>query len=52
MKMPCAPAVHEIDRKGRDGKLVWFFRNEEKCQRFVLGKVVLEKMEEIRDAKT
>lgn len=36
-----SPAVHEIDRKGGDGKLVWFFRNEEKYQRFVLGKVLL-----------
>ncbi|MFA7255354.1 MAG: glucoamylase family protein [Candidatus Omnitrophota bacterium] len=36
-----SPAVHEIDQKGGDGKLVWFFRNEEKYQRFVLGKVVL-----------
>ncbi len=47
-----SPAVHEIDRKGVDGKLVWFFRNEEKYQRFVLGKVVLEKTEEIRNAET
>lgn len=37
-----SPAVHEIDRKGTDGKLVWFFRNEEKPQRFVLGKIILE----------
>ncbi len=42
-----SPAVHEIDRKSGDGKLVWFFRNEEKYQRFVLGKVILEKTEEI-----
>ena len=46
-----SPAVHEIDRKGRDGKLVWFFRGEEKYQRFVLGKVVLEKTEEISNAE-
>lgn len=47
-----SPAVHEIDRKGGDGKLVWFFRNEEKYQRFVLGKIVLENTEEIRNAET
>ncbi|MFA5159117.1 MAG: glucoamylase family protein [Candidatus Omnitrophota bacterium] len=46
-----SPAVHETNRKGRDGKLVWFFRNEEKYQRFVLGKVVLEKTEEIWNAE-
>jgi hypothetical protein len=42
-----SPAVHEIDKKGKEGKLVWFFRNEEKYQRFALGKVILEKREEI-----
>jgi hypothetical protein len=45
-----SPAVHEIDQKGREEKLVWFFRNEEKYQRFVLGKVALEKTEEIWNA--
>ena len=45
-----SPAVHEIDRKGVDGKLVWFFRNEEKYQRFVLGKVILVQEKEIRNA--
>lgn len=45
-----SPAVHEIDRKGADGKLVWFFRNEEKFQRFVLGKVILTQEKEIRNA--
>jgi hypothetical protein len=45
-----SPAIHEIDRKGADGKLVWFFRNEEKFQRFVLGKVILAQEKEIRNA--
>ena len=45
-----SPAVHEMDRKGEDGKLVWFFRNEEKYQRFVLGKVILVQEKEIRNA--
>jgi len=36
-----SPAVHEVSKKGGDAKLVWFFRNEEKFQRFVLGKVIL-----------
>ena len=47
-----SPAVHEIDRKGSEGKLVWFFRNEEKFQRFVLGKVILTQTKEIRNADT
>ncbi len=37
------PAVHEVDSKGDEGKLVWFFRNEEKFRKFMLGKVVLDK---------
>lgn len=45
-----SPAVHEIDGKGSEGKLLWFFRNEEKYQRFVLGKVVLAQEKEIRNA--
>lgn len=45
-----SPAVHEIDRKGADGKLVWFFRSEEKFQRFTLGKVILAQEKEIRNA--
>ncbi len=36
------PAIHAINRKNMDGKMVWFFRNEEKLFRFVLGKVILE----------
>jgi hypothetical protein len=47
-----SPAVHEIDRKGGDGKLVWFFRNEEKPLRFVLGKVILAQEKELRNAET
>jgi hypothetical protein len=45
-----SPAVHEIDRKGGDGKLVWFFRDEEKYQRFVLGKIILVQEKEMRNA--
>ncbi len=41
MEIRISPAVHDIDRKGIDGKLAWFFRNEEKENRFVLGKLVL-----------
>lgn len=44
-----SPAVHDIDRKGGEGKLVWFFRNEEQYQRFVLGKVILAQDKEIRN---
>lgn len=36
------PVVHQVSRKGADGKVAWFFRNEEKLLRFVLGKIVLE----------
>jgi len=46
-----SPAVHEIDRQGADGKIVWFFRNEEKYQRFVLGKVFLAQEKEARNDK-
>jgi hypothetical protein len=46
------PAVHEINKRGGEGKLVWFFRNEEKFQRFVLGKVILTRDKEIRNAET
>jgi len=46
------PAVHEIDKKGGDGKLVWFFRNEEEYQRFALGQVILEKREELWNAES
>lgn len=35
------PAVHEVSRKGRDGRMAWFFRKEESPLRFVLGKVIL-----------
>lgn len=45
-----SPAVHEIDRKKGDGKLVWFFRNEEKYQRFALGKILLAQKKEVRNA--
>ena len=49
-KIRLSPALHEIDRKGGEGKLVWFFRNEEKYQRFVLGRVILAQEKEIRNA--
>lgn len=45
------PAVHDIDTKRTDGKLVWFLRNEEQFQRFGLGKLVLEKGAEKKNAK-
>lgn len=46
-----SPALHEIDRKGADGKLQWFFRNEEKFQRFALGKIMLTQEGRLQDAK-
>jgi hypothetical protein len=36
-------AAHDIDRDRSEGKLHWFFRNEEEYLRFILGKVVLKK---------
>ncbi|MGI6241637.1 MAG: glucoamylase family protein [Candidatus Omnitrophota bacterium] len=41
MTVRLSPAVHDIDRKKGDAKLVWFFRNEKEYQRFELGKVIL-----------
>ena len=35
--------VHDIDRDRSEGKLLWFFRNEDELLRFVLGKVILKK---------
>lgn len=46
-----SPAVHEVDKKGMDGKLQWFFRTEEKFHRFVLGKIRLAQKAAISDAK-
>ena len=46
------PAVHEVSKRGGDAKLMWFFRNEEKPQRFVLGKVLLVQEKELRNAET
>lgn len=34
-------AVHDVDRDRSEGKLQWFFRNEEDLERFNLGDVVL-----------
>lgn len=36
-------AVHDIDRDRSDGKIQWFFRNEEKSKHYALGKVLLKK---------
>lgn len=36
-----SPALHDVDKKGMEGKLQWFFRNEEQYRRFVLGQIVL-----------
>jgi len=46
------PADHEVSKRGGDAKLMWFFRNEEKPQRFVLGKVLLVQEKELRNAET
>ncbi len=35
-------AVHDVDSNRSDGKIQWFFRNEEKSKHYVLGKVVLK----------
>ncbi|MDD5218806.1 MAG: sugar-binding protein, partial [Candidatus Omnitrophica bacterium] len=43
MEIRLSPAVHDIDRDRSEGKLQWFFRNEDGLKRFALGKVVLEK---------
>ncbi|MDP3921463.1 MAG: glucoamylase family protein [Candidatus Omnitrophota bacterium] len=34
-------AVHDIDHDRSQGKVQWFFRNEDELKRFVLGEVVL-----------
>ena len=46
------PGIHEVSKKGGEAKLMWFFRNEEKFQRFVLGKVLLTQGKETRDDAT
>ncbi len=38
-----SPSLHDIDRNRSEGKLSWFFRNEDEKDRFMLGKVILEK---------
>lgn len=40
-----SPAIHDIDPRSADKKLVWFMRSEEKFQQFALGKIVLAKGE-------
>lgn len=35
-------AVHDIDKDRSEGKIQWFFRNEEDFERFNLGEIVLE----------
>ncbi len=35
-------SVHDFDRPKKEGKLQWFFRNEEDWKRFALGKILLE----------
>ncbi len=42
MVVRLSAAVHDIDSDRSDGKLQWFFRNEEKSGHYVLGKLVLE----------
>lgn len=37
-----SPAVHDIDKDRSSGKLHWFFRNEDKPLRFMLGKLILQ----------
>ena len=36
------PAIHDLDLDGSEAKLQWFFRNEDKLQRFNLGNISLE----------
>lgn len=38
-----SPAIHDADRDRSSGKAQWFFRNEDGFQRFVLGKLILDK---------
>ncbi|OQA55422.1 MAG: Endo-1,4-beta-xylanase A precursor [Candidatus Omnitrophica bacterium ADurb.Bin277] len=42
LSISISPAVHDVDPREGDAKLVWFFRNEREFQRFVLGRVILE----------
>jgi len=35
-------AIHDVDRDRSDGKLQWFFRNEDEVNRFSLGKLILQ----------
>lgn len=37
-----SPAVHDRDQDQTVAKLTWFFRNEDKIRRFVLGRILLE----------
>ncbi len=36
-------ALHDIDKDRSEGKLQWFFRNEEEFGRFELGKIILNR---------
>lgn len=37
-----SPALHDSDQDRTQGKLNWFFRNEEGYKKFMLGKILLE----------
>ncbi|MBI3307691.1 MAG: hypothetical protein HYZ84_07795 [Candidatus Omnitrophica bacterium] len=41
MTVRVSPSIHDIDQDKSEGKIQWFFRNEEELRRFVLGKVIL-----------
>lgn len=42
MKIKFSVAVHDIDGDRSEGKLQWFFRNEEAYRRYTLGTLILE----------
>ncbi len=41
MAVKLSVAVHDVDMDRSEGKLQWFFRNEEDFERFNLGEVIL-----------
>jgi hypothetical protein len=42
-KLKLSIAVHDIDADRSEGKLHWFFRNEDELKRFNLGDIILER---------
>ena len=36
-----SPAIHDADQDKSEGKVIWFFRNEEEQNRYELGRIIL-----------